>query len=116
VCGVPGTQAMADTLPEASRYCTDGARVYPAAGALWAAWPDAAWHHASIAEEETRTSEGTNADLRTYLGRPKRRGRCFSRSLEEVREAARLLVRRYSRRWPVSDATPHYRAALPLLL
>jgi len=107
---VPGMQRLADTLPEASRYCTDGAEVYPEI-----IWPDAAWHHVSIAKEETYTIEGINADLRTYLGRLKRRSRCFSRRIEKLREAVRLFVWHYNRRRRVINVAPGYRDSLPLL-
>ncbi len=107
---VPGMQEMADRLPEASRYCTDGAEVYPEI-----IWPDAAWHVVSIAKEETYTIEGINADLRTYLGRLKRRSRCFSRSEAKLREAVRLFVWHYNRRRRVINANPAYRNSLPLL-
>jgi hypothetical protein len=56
-----GMQRMADGLPEAGRYCTDGSEVYP--GMIW---PEAAWHIVSIAKEETDTIVGINDDLRTY--------------------------------------------------
>jgi hypothetical protein len=105
-----GMQAMADRLPEAGRYCTDGSEVYP--GIIW---PDEAWHVVSIAKEETYTIEGVNADLRTYLGRLKRRSRCFSRSMEKLREAVRLFVWHYNRRQRVINANPTYRGTLPLL-
>jgi IS1 family transposase len=110
VFDVRGMQAMADMLPEAARYCTDGSEVYP--GIIW---PEAAWHHVSIAKEETYTIEGVNADLRTYLGRLKRRSRCFSRSLEKLREAIRLFVWHYNRRRRLINANPRYRNILPLL-
>ncbi len=107
---VPGMQTMAEVLPEASRYCTDGSEVYPEV-----IWPDAAWHQISIAKEETYTIEGINADLRTYLGRLKRRSRCFSRSLEKLCEAVRLFVWHDNRRRRLINADPAYRDSLPLL-
>ncbi len=110
VFDTPGMQTMADALAEASRYCTDGSEVYPEI-----IWPDAAWHHVSIAKEETYTIEGVNADLRTYLGRLKRRSRCFSRSLAKLREAVRLFVWHYNRRRGVIIADARYRDSLPLL-
>lgn len=110
VFDAPGMQAMADRLPEASRYCTDGSEVYPEI-----IWPEAAWHHVSIGKEETYTIEGINADLRTYLGRLKRRSRCFSRSMEKLREAVRLFVWHYNRRRRLINAIPGYRDSLPLL-
>ena len=110
VFDAPGMQTMADTLPEASRYCTDGSAVYPEI-----IWPDAAWHQISIAKEETYTIEGINADLRTYLGRLKRRSRCFSRSLEKLHEAVRLFVWHDNRRRRAINADRRYRDSLPLL-
>ena len=110
-----GMQVMADALPEAARYCTDGAEVYPATGAPWAVWPEGAWHQVSIGKEETYTIEGINADLRTYLGRLKRRSRCFSRCIEKLQEAVRLFVWHYNRRRRVINANPAYRNTLSLL-
>jgi hypothetical protein len=108
-------QPFADALPAVGRYCTDGAAVYGEAGARWAAWPEDAWHVVSIAKEETYTIEGINADLRTYLGRLKRRSRCFSRSAAKLVEAVRLFVWHYNRRQRVINANPAYRGTLPLL-
>ncbi len=105
-----GMQRIADGLPEAGRYCTDGAEVYP--GIIW---PEEAWHIVSIAKEEMYTIEGINADLRTYLGRLKRRSRCFSRSIEKLTEAVRLFVWHYNRRQRVINMNPQYRSTLPLL-
>lgn len=103
-------QPFADTLPAVGRYCTDGAAVY---GEV--IWPEDAWHVVSIAKEETYTIEGINADLRTYLGRLKRRSRCFSRSAAKLAEAVRLFVWHYNRRRRVINANPAYRDTLPLL-
>lgn len=105
-----GMQTMADDLPEAGRYCTDGSEVYP--GIIW---PEGAWHVVSVAKEETYTIEGINADLRTYLGRLKRRSRCFSRRIEKLAEAVRLFVWHYNRRQRVINANQAYRGTLPLL-
>jgi insertion element IS1 protein InsB len=103
-------QPFADTLPAVGRYCTDGAAVY---GEV--IWPEDAWHVVSIAKEETFTIEGINADLRTYLGRLKRRSRCFSRSLEALRRAVRLFVWHYNRRQRVLNRNPKLRSHLCLL-
>lgn len=69
----------------------------------------------SIAKEETFTIEGINADLRTYLGRLKRRSRCFSRSVRSLAEAVRLFVWHYNRRQRAINANPRLRHTLPLL-
>ncbi len=108
-------QPFAAMLPAVGQYCTDGAAVYGEAGALWAAWPEDAWHAVSIGEEQTYTIEGINADLRTYLGRLKRRSRCFSRSAAESAEAVRLFVWYHNRRQRLINANPAYRGVLPLL-
>lgn len=105
-----GMQQMADGLPEAGRYCTDGSAVYPAI-----IWPEAAWHIVSIAKEETYTIEGINADLRTCLGRLKRRSRCFRRSIEKLTEAVRLFVWHDNRRQRVINGNSQCRGTLPLL-
>jgi insertion element IS1 protein InsB len=105
-----GTQLFADALPVAARYCTDGGSVYPVV-----AWPGAGAHVVSVNKDETYTIEGINADLRTYLGRLKRRSRCFSRSIEKLEEAMRLFVWHYNRRRRVINLNPAYRDTLPLL-
>ncbi len=105
-----GTQFFADTLPVAQRYCTDGGAVYPVV-----AWPEDGTHVLSVNKDETDTIEGINADLRTYLGRLKRRSRCFSRSAAKLEEAVRLFVWHYNRRRRLINAHPAYRDALPLL-
>jgi IS1 family transposase len=103
-------QPFADTLPAVGRYCTDGGALY---GEV--VWPADAWHTVSIAKEETHTIEGVNADIRTYLGRLKRRSRCFSRSAAQLAEAVRLFVWHYNRRQRLINANPAYRGALPPL-
>ncbi len=108
-------QPFADTLPAVGRYCTDGAAVY---GEV--IWPEGAWHVISVAKEETYTIEGINAgcplgSMRTYLGRLKRRSRCFSRSAAKLAEAVRLFVWHYNRRRRLINANPAYRNSLPLL-
>lgn len=105
-----GTQFFADTLPVAQRYCTDGGPVYPVV-----AWPEEGTHIVCMQKEETYTIEGINADLRTYLGRLKRRSRCFSRSAAKLEEAVRLFVWHYNRRRRLINTNPAYRDALPLL-
>jgi hypothetical protein len=108
-------QPFADALPAVGRYCTDGAAVDAEV-----IWPEDAWHVVSIAKEETYTIEGINAgrppgSMRTYLGRLKRRSRCFSRSMAKLAEAVRLFVWHDNRRQRVINANPAYRSALPLL-
>jgi hypothetical protein len=68
----------------------------------------------SYGKEQTYTIEGVNADLRTYLGRLKRRSRCFSRCIEALRRAMRLFVWHYNRRQRVYLANPILKGCLPL--
>ena len=112
--------SFADALPAVGCSCTDGAAVYAETDAPWAAWPEDAWPGVSIAKEETHTLEGINAGcpsggVRTYRGRLKRRGRCFSRRAARLAEAVRRFVWHYNRRQRAINATPRLRDVLPLL-
>lgn len=78
-------------------------------------WPEPGTHVLSVNKDETYTIEGVNADLRTYLGRLKRRSRCFTRSMERRDEARRLFVWHYNRRRRLINDQPHLRHTLPLL-
>jgi insertion element IS1 protein InsB len=84
---------------------------------LWPATPAGtpSSHVISVAKEETHTIEGVNADLRTYLGRLKRRSRCFSRCLEALRRAVRLFVWHYNRRQRTINTNPQLKSHLSLL-
>jgi IS1 family transposase len=108
-------QDYADSLPAAERYCADDLSVY--SELLWPPTPDGgrSEHVISYGKEETYTIEGVNADVRTYLGRLKRRSRCFSRSLEALRRAVRLFVWHYNRRQRVLNRNPKLRSHLCLL-
>jgi len=108
-------QGFADELPPAHRYCSDALSVY---GELW--WPanpqggDSSYV-ISHGKDETYTIEGVNADLRTYLGRLKRKSRCFSRCIEALRRAVRLFVWHYNRRQRAIFANPRLKNNLSLL-
>ena len=86
-------QKFVDTLPLAIFYCTDGFKNYAEL-----VWPVESEHLISVQKEQTHTIESINAQLRTYLGRLKRRSRCFSRCLTALRRAIRLFVWHYNRR------------------
>lgn len=103
-------QAVVDTLPPASRYTSDGHAAYAEL-----VWPEGSQHLISLAKEETYTIESLNANLRTYLKRLARRSRCFSRSLEAPRRAARLFVSYYNHRQRLYLAHPTLRGRLTLL-
>jgi hypothetical protein len=103
-------QAVVDSLPPALRYSSDGHAVYQEL-----VWPEQSTHVVSHGKEETHIVESLNANLRTYLGRLARRSRCFSRSLEALRQALRLFVYHYNRRQQLYLAHPKLRDHLPLL-
>lgn len=108
---LPTLQALTDTLPLAHRYTSDGHAVYAEL-----VWPQGSQHVVSLGKEETHTIESLNANLRTYLGRLARRSRCFSRSLEALRQALRLFVYYYNHRQRLYLAHPTLRGRLPLLI
>ena len=104
-------QALADTLPPASIYCTDAASVYAEV-----IWPNDGQHRISIGKEATQRIESLNANFRTYLGRLARASRCFSRALDALRAAVRLFVAAHNARQRVLNEHPIYKDALPLLV
>ena len=108
-------QAYADELPFAERYCTDELAVY--GELLWPPNPQGgnSSYVISYGKDETYTIEGVNADLRTYLGRLKRRSRCFSRCIHALRRALRLFVWYYNRRQRSYNANPTLKGNLCLL-
>jgi insertion element IS1 protein InsB len=108
-------QAYADELPLAYRYCTDELAVY--GEVLWPPNPQGgpSSYVISYGKDETYTIEGVNADLRTYLGRLKRRSRCFSRCIQALRRALRLFVWYYNKRQRTYNANSHLKGNLCLL-
>ena len=111
-------QAYADELPFAERYCTDFTdelAVY--AELLWPPSPQGTNSNYVISQgkDETYTIEGVNADLRTYLGRLKRKSRCFSRCIHALRRALRLFVWYYNKRQRTYIANPILKGNLSLL-
>ena len=107
-------QAYADELPFANRNCTDELNVY--GELLWPPNVQGTYSEyvISYGKDETYTIEGMNADLRTYLGRLKRRSRCFSRSIEALRRAIRMFVWHYNRRQRVYNSNPKLKGNLCL--
>jgi len=108
-------QSFAEELPASNRYCSDALSVY---SELW--WPSApdggnSSYVISHGKDETYTIEGVNADLRTYLGRLKRKSRCFSRCIAALRRAVRLFVWHYNRRQRAILANPRLKNNLCLL-
>jgi insertion element IS1 protein InsB len=114
-CSWKTMQGYADELPFANRYCTDELTVY--GELLWPPNPSGgnSSYVISYGKEETYTIEGVNADLRTYLGRLKRRSRCFSRCIEALRRAVRMFVWHYNRRQRIYNANSKLKGNLCLL-
>jgi IS1 family transposase len=104
-------QQFVDRLPAAARYCSDQYDVYQQL-----IWPACGTHIISEKKEETYTIESLNADLRTYLGRLKRRSRCFSRCWQALARAIRMFTWHYNRRRRIILEHPMYRNGLPLCL
>ncbi len=104
-------QAFIDRLPLAKRYCSDQLAVYQEL-----LWPPHSSHVISQKKEETYTIESLNADLRTYLGRLKRRSRCFSRCWQALARAVRLFTWFYNKRRRTILKHSQYRNGLPLYL
>jgi IS1 family transposase len=102
-------QELVDELPFAQYYCSDQAGMYKE---IW--WPQGSEHIISKGKEHTHTIESINANLRTYLGRLKRRSRCFSRCWEALTRAVRLFVWYHNRRQRFVNAHPPYRSCLSL--
>lgn len=73
-------------------------------------WP--AIHHPMKDKSQTYTVEGTNADLRHYLARLRRRSRCFSRCKDALHNAVKLFVFAYNRRQLYKQRFPNYNPPL----
>jgi len=102
-------QEIVDELPAAEYYCSDRAGIYQE---VW--WPQGSEHLISRGKEHTHTIESINANLRTYLGRLRRRSRCFSRCWEALSRAVKLFVWYHNRRQRWVNANPCYRSCLSL--
>ena len=65
-------------------------------------------HHLMKDKSQTYTVEGTNADLRHYLTRLRRRSRCFSQCEQALRNAVKLFVFAYNCRQLFKQRFPMY--------
>jgi len=109
-------QPVVDELPLAEHYYSDDLAVY--SDVIWPDHPDgnkARQHQVSEGKRDTYTVEGMNADLRTYLGRLKRRSRCFSRCIHALRRAVRLFVWFYNKRQRLINHAPRFKNNLCLV-
>ncbi len=103
-------QAFADQLPAASRYCSDGLAIYPEL-----VYPEGGQHVLSVGKAATHTVECMNANRSPYLGRLKRKSRCFSRQPCKLWQAVRLFVWHHNRRQRAILANPKLKNALTLV-
>ena len=98
-------QTMLDTSPYADQYFTDAFSLYQAG--IYAG------HHQAVADKsQTYSVEGDNADLRHYLARLARSSRCFSRSIDALRNAVALFVFAWNHRQLHKRRFPAYPAHL----
>lgn len=70
-------------------------------------------HHPMQDKSQTYSVEGSNADLRHYLARLRRRSRCFSRCEQALRNAVKIFVFAYNSRQLFKQRFPKY--APPLM-
>lgn len=84
-------QKVIDAGPNAIVYYSDEFGIYQSLD-----YPDQGIHIPVQDRSQTYTVESTNADLRTYLGRLKRRSRCFTRTLSALRTSMKLFVYYYN--------------------
>lgn len=103
-------QELVDELPSAHRYCTDQFSLYADLD-----WPEGSSHIISEGKRDTHTIESLNANFRHYLGRLKRRSRCFSRCIQALNRAVRLFVWYYNRRQRMLMINPNYRGSVALV-
>ena len=97
-------QAILDRSPQASQYYSDAFSVYDSL----VYYPG---HHQSMPDKsQTYSVEGDNAELRHYLARLARKSRCFSRSLQALRQLVKLFVFAWNRRQLHKWAFPKYPA------
>jgi IS1 family transposase len=84
-------QAMADRMPPAQKYFTDGGVSYLDVN-FWGK------HHRNVRNKnDTHIIEGTNADIRHYIAGLRRRSRCFFRSVETLEAVLTLSIDAYNR-------------------
>lgn len=102
-----GSQRLQDLLnatPSAQQYSCDQCSSYT----NLVYYPG---HHEALPNKsQTYSVEGDNAELRHYLARLARRSRCFTRSIQALRDAVKLFVYAWNRRQLFRCAHPRYPA------
>ena len=97
-------QALLNTAPSAAQYYSDQLAAYT----NLVYYPGQ--HEALPNKSQTYSVEGDNADLRHYLARLARKSRCFTRSLQALRDAVKLFVYAWNRRQLYRHTRPKYAA------
>ena len=95
-------QALLDGAPQAVQYYSDQYAAYT----HLVYYPGR--HEALPNKSQTYSVEADNAELRHYLARLGRRSRCFTRSLQALRDALKLFVYAWNRRQLYRRAHPKY--------
>lgn len=99
---IAALQAVVNAAPTAQQYFSDAFPGYEAV----VYYPG---HHQSLPNKsQTYSVEADNAELRHYLARLARRSRCFSRSLEALRDALKIFIFAWNRRQLARRAHPQY--------
>jgi len=97
-------QALLDRSPQAQQYYSDAYRLYESL--IYAPG-----HHQGLPNKsQTYSVEGDNAEVRHYLARLARSSRCFSRSIQALRNALKLFVYAWNRRQMYKRRFPDYPA------
>jgi len=96
-------QTLLDTSVWAAHYYSD-------AFTLYLSGVYAGTHQALPDKSQTYSVEGDNAELRHYLARLVRQSRCFSRSLDALRQALQLFVYAWNKRQLYKRTHPRYPA------
>ena len=99
-------QQVVDHAPQAHAYYSDGFATY--ANLVYGE----ATYTAVLDKSQTYTVAGGNADLRHYLARLGRTSRCFSRCLQALARAVKLMVWCYNQRQLWKQRYPTYQAHL----
>jgi len=103
-------QPIVDESQIAFQYCSDAFSTYEALNY------HQGLHLVADGKSQTYSVEGGNADLRHYLARLAKHSRCFSRSIDALRNAITLFVHCWNRRQLFMRRFPLYSPPLTQFL
>lgn len=95
-------QGVVEGAERAQQYYSDGLATYE----TLVYYPGR--HAVAPGKSQTYSVEADNAELRHYLARLGRKSRCFSRSIDALRQAVKLFVHAWNRRQLHRRAFPRY--------